>query len=267
MADMIFYKAVLAAGLAGAGCGLAGVFIYLMNIPFIGVAIAHAAMAGGIWGVIFGFPAKASAYAAALISSFAIGPVADRSKTGANITLSIVFSFVMGLAFLGVGLAEGKNQLVMNFLWGNILMAGWAEISMMTAILTAASALIAVFFRQYSAMLFSRELAASTGINDKLLFYALLALIGGIITVNLDTIGGLMLFSIIITPPAIAYQFTFDLKKFFIISALSGALGAGAGVALAFAFDLPVSATAVIFMTLIFFVSVIFSPKRMKYGA
>ncbi len=267
MADDILIKAVAAAAAAGAGCGLTGVFIYLMNIPFIGVAIAHSAMAGGIWGMIFGLPSKACAYAAALLSSFVIGPVADRAKTGANITISIIFSFVMGLAFLGVGLAEGKNQLVMNFLWGNILLAGWPEIAAMAAILAAAAALVMIFYRQYSAILFNRELAASLGINDKLLFYLLLAVIGGIITVNLDTIGGLMLFSIIITPPAIAYQFTFDLKKFFIISALAGAAGSCGGVLIAFALNLPVSATVVIFMTMIFFISAAISPKRMKYGA
>jgi manganese/iron transport system permease protein len=267
MVDVIFLKTVTAAALAGAGCGLIGVFIYLMNIPFIGVAIAHSAMAGGIWGVIFGLPAKASAYFAAFFSSAIIGPVADRSKAGANITLSIIFSFVMGLAFMGVGLVEGKNRLVMNYLWGNILLADFSDIAMMSAILAVSAAVIIVFYRQYSAMLFNREIAASLGINDRLLYYLLLALIGAIVTVSLETIGGLMLFSIIITPPAIAYQFTFDLKKFFALSSSIGAAGSSAGVAIAFAFNLPVSATVVIFMTLLFFGASAISPKRIRYGS
>lgn len=266
MADMIFIKTVCAAVLAGAGCGLIGVFIYLMNIPFMGVAIAHSAMAGGIWGLILGLPSKASAYFSALAASAAIGPVADRSKAGANITLSIIFSFVMGLAFLGVGLVEGKNRLIMNFLWGNILLVDYTDMAVMAAILALTSAVIIIFYRQYSAMLFNREIAASLGINERLFYYIMLALIGAVITVNLEIIGGLMLFSVIITPPAIAYQLTFDLKKFFILSALTGAIGSMAGVAIAFAFNLPVSATVVIFMTLIFFASAVFSPKRAKYG-
>jgi manganese/iron transport system permease protein len=267
MDNPVFLQALLAAAVAGAGCGLAGVFIYLMNIPFIGVAIAHSAMAGGIWGIILGLPSKASAFVTALTASFITGPVADKSKTGANISLSIVFSFVMGLAFLGVGLMEGKNRLVMNFLWGNILLTDRIDLIFMAAALLTAAVFTVVFFRQLSAMLFSREIAASLGMNDRLIYYAVLVLIGAVITVNLDSIGGLLLFSLVITPPAIAYQFTFDLKKFFVISALAGAAGGCGGVAIAFAFNLPVSAIAVIFTTLIFFVSVIISPKRMKYGA
>jgi manganese/iron transport system permease protein len=224
-------------------------------------------MAGGIWGLVFGLPSKASAFVTALSVSFITGPAADRSKVNANITLSIVFSFVMGLAFLGVGLMEGKNRLVMNFLWGNILLTDKGDIAVMGAILLAASAMIIVFYRQYSAMLFNREIAASLGINDRLFYYLLLAMIGAVITVNLDSIGGLMLFSLIITPPAIAYQFTFNLKKFFVISGLAGAIGGCGGVITAFAFNLPVSATAVIFTTMLYFVSVIISPKRLRYGA
>lgn len=267
MADLIFAKTMTAAVLAGTGCGLAGAFIYLLNIPFIGVVLAHAAMAGGIWGVIFGLPAKISAYAAALIASFAAGPAADRSKNSANITLSIIFSFMLGIAFLGSGLMEGKNKVITTYLWGNILLADHSDIAVMAGVLIVSVLLVMIFFRQYSAILFSREIAASLGMNEKLFYYLLLAVIGAVITVNLDIIGGLMLFSIIITPPAIAYQFTFDLKKFFVISALAGAAGSCGGVAAAFAFNLPVSATAVIFMTLMFFISALISPKRIKYGA
>ena len=48
--DEIMLKAFLAAVTAGALSGFTGVFIYLLNIPFIGVAGAHSAMAGGVWG-------------------------------------------------------------------------------------------------------------------------------------------------------------------------------------------------------------------------
>ncbi|MCX7698816.1 MAG: metal ABC transporter permease, partial [Candidatus Goldbacteria bacterium] len=63
-----------------------------------------------------------------------------------------------------------------------------------------------------------------------------------------------------------AYQFTFDIKKFFFISSLSGILGSTGGVILSFIFNLPVSATVVIFMSLLFFISALFSPKRIRYG-
>ena len=94
----------------------------------------------------------------------------------------------------------------------------------------------------------------------------LLVLIGAVITVNLNTIGGLMLFSLIITPPAIAYQLTFDLKKFFVISALAGVIGGAGGVSVSFLLDWPVSASVVLFTSLLFIIVLVISPKRRTYS-
>lgn len=264
--DEMLLKSFITASLAGLSCGLIGVFIYLLNIPFIGVAIAHSAMAGGIWALIFNLPAKLLAFVASFLTAIFIGPVTDRAKTNLNISLSIIFSFVMGLAFLGVGLLEGKNQLVTNFLWGNILLSGWKDILIQGILLVLAIIFIIVFFRQFSVFLFNREIAATLDVNTGFILYFILFLIGITVTLNLDIIGGLMLFALIITPPSIAYQWTFNLKKFFFISCISGAIGSAGGVLISFIFNLPVSATVVIFISALFFISVLFSPKRKKYG-
>ncbi len=264
--DEILLKSLITACLAGLSCGLIGVFIYLLNIPFIGVAIAHSAMAGGIWALIFNLPSKLLAFLSSFFTAIFIGPVTDKAKTNPNISLSIIFSFVMGIAFFGVGLLEGKNQLVTNFLWGNILLSDWNTIFIQGIILVFVFVFIAVFFRQLSVFLFNREIAATLGVNTGFILYFILFLIGIIVTLNLDTIGGLMLFALIITPPSIAYQWTFDLKKFFFISCVAGITGSAGGVSISFIFNLPVSATVVIFISILFFITVLFSPKRIKYG-
>lgn len=264
--DELFLKSIIIASISGFGCGLTGVFIFLLNIPFIGVAIAHSAMAGGIWALIFVLPSKLLAFIASFLTSIFIGPVTDKAKTNPNISLSIIFSFVMGIAFFGVGLLEGKSQLVTNFLWGNILLTDWNDLLLQIIVLTIAVFFIIFKFRDFSVFLFNKEIAITMGVNVAFILYFILFLIGIIITLNLDTIGGLMLFALIITPPAIAYQWTFDLKNFFIVSSLVGACGGAGGIFISFTFNFPVSATVVIFITILFFISVLLSPKRIKYG-
>ncbi len=264
--DELFIKAIITAIIAGAGCGLAGVFIFLLNIPFIGVAIAHSAMAGGIWAIILGLPSKFMAFIASFFTAIFIGPVTDRAKTNPNISLSIIFSFVMGIAFFGVGLLEGKSQLVTNFLWGNILLADWMDVLLQSIILIVAIFFIIFNYKNFSVFLFNKEIAITQGINVNIVLYFILFLIGVTVTLNLDIIGGLMLFALIITPPAIAYQITFDLKKFFILSSLAGAFAGASGIIISFVFNFPVSATVVIFISILFFISTLLSLKRAKYG-
>lgn len=266
MIDNIIIKTYITILLTGIECGLIGVFIFLLNIPFIGVAISHSAMAGGIWGVLLGLPSKLFSLALALITSLLVGPLSDRSNVNSNISLSILFSLVMGLAFLGIGIMEGNNSVLMSFIWGNIFLIDIIDILLISFILIILAIIIIMFFKEFTAILFNREIAASIGINDKLFYYILLILIGSVITVNLNTIGGLMLFSLIIIPSAIAYQLTFNLKKFFILSAVAGAVGGCGGVTLSLLFNLPVSASVVIFTALLFFITIFLSPKRRKYG-
>lgn len=266
MIDNLFLKTLFTGVCVGLECGIIGVFIFLLNIPFVGVAIAHSAMAGGIWGIIFNMPTKLSAFLLSLISSYFIGPLTDKSKVNPNITISIIFSAVMGFAFLGIGLLRGKNEMVLNFLWGNILLIDFKDIILIIGTLILEIIIIAIFYKQYLAILFNREIAASLGINEKLFYYLIFLLIGIVVSINLDIIGGLMLFSLIITPPAIAYHITFELKKFFILSGIFGAIGTAGGITFSFLFNLPVSASVVLFTTLIFIIVLIFSPKRKKYG-
>jgi manganese/iron transport system permease protein len=266
MTDAFILKTYLAIALVSAECGLIGVFVFLLNIPFVGVAVAHMAMAGGIWGIILNFPSKLSAFIAALAGAAALGPLSDRVKINPNISLSIIFSAAMGFAFLGVGLTGSGNAQVAGFLWGNIFLVTAKDIWFIAAALVVTITVIAAFYRQYLAILFNREIAASIGVNEKLLYYSLLLLIGAVIAVNLEAIGGLMLFSLVITPPAIAYQVTFNLKKFFIVSALSGIAGGCGGLAVSYLLNWPVSASVVLFTSFLFVVAVIFSPKRFRYG-
>ena len=44
-------NAILAAFLGGIACGTIGVFVVLMHMPFIGVAMSHAAFAGALLGL------------------------------------------------------------------------------------------------------------------------------------------------------------------------------------------------------------------------
>ena len=48
-------NAIFSAVLGGAACGTIGVFVVLMGMPFIGVAMSHAAFAGALLGLWLGF--------------------------------------------------------------------------------------------------------------------------------------------------------------------------------------------------------------------
>ena len=59
--DPFYIPVILAAAVGGAGSGLLGVYVVGMRIPFVGVCMAHAAMAGAVFGILLDVPPLASA--------------------------------------------------------------------------------------------------------------------------------------------------------------------------------------------------------------
>ncbi len=57
---------LLAALASGASTGLLGLYVVGMNMPFLGIGMAHAAMAGAVFASLAGWPILPAALAAAL---------------------------------------------------------------------------------------------------------------------------------------------------------------------------------------------------------
>src|SRR5512143_2831408 len=93
------WRPLLAAVLGGAVCGIVGVWVIMMNIPFVGVAMSHAAFAGAVCGLLLGVNPLVTAALFCVAASRLIGPVAERADIEPNVSLGIIFSLVLGLAF------------------------------------------------------------------------------------------------------------------------------------------------------------------------
>jgi len=260
----LFRETLAAAILAGIGCSAIGVFIFCLRIPFVGVLISHAALAGAILAHFLGIPEMLTALVASLAAVFSVGPLADRTEMDLNLSLSILFSLLMGLAFLGIGLIPEPRSQLLGLLWGNILLVTGKELLSIGVTTFAALAVLSLGFKEFNALLFSRTVAASLGIWEPFLFYSLLVLCGVIVSINLQGLGGLMVYSLLVIPAAGAYQISYSLKRMIFLAALLGVGASLAGFLFSYLWSLPTGASIVIFSSLEFAFCVFYSPKRRK---
>ncbi len=255
-------NAILAALLGGIACSTIGVFVVLMHLPFIGVAMAHAAFAGALLALWLGFEPLAGAFILSLLSAAVIGPLADRGELSPENSVGAIFSLMLGLAFLFMGLMPGTKSGALELLWGSILTNTRGDVLLLGGVAALVVGTVFAFYKEFQATLFHRELALAVGIPATLFFYTILFLTGATITATLRSIGGLLIFSLILNPAAAAYQLSYSLKRIFLLSATFGVISGWAGLLLSYLFDLPSGATIVITSSLIFLLSTIFSPKR-----
>lgn len=257
-----FNRALIMSILGGISCGIIGVWILLLNIPFIGVAMAHAAFAGAMTGLLLGINPILCGFIFCVGSSVFIDPVAEKTKLHNNISISLLFSFMLGIAFLFIGMLKDYRAEVLGFMWGNILTATWQDVILISIAVLLLISFIIIFHRGILAILFNREISRACGIPEKLIFYVLLILSSIIVSLNLHSIGGLLIYSLIALPSASAYQLTYRTSTMYIISSSFAIIACISGLFISTITALPVGATIILLSCALFLVSVIFSKKR-----
>lgn len=258
-----YLQNAVAAGLcAGVTCAVVGVFVVTMHLSFLGVCIAHAAFAGALLGVWLQFDPLIGALAFSLVASGIIGPLADRGELSPDTSIGIIFSFMLGLAFLFLGLTPGARTEALALFWGSILTVSRQDLVFLAATAVLILGLLALFYKEVQAVLCHRDVALAVGIPATLVFYGMLLCTGLTIAVSLRCIGGLLIYSLVLNPAAAAFQLTYSLKRMLALAMLFGVASCWVGLAASYWWDLPTGASIVIMSALIFAAATLFSPKR-----
>ncbi len=259
-------NAILSAFLGGIACATIGVFVVLMHMPFIGVAMSHAAFAGALLSLWLGFNPLIGAFAFSLLAAAIIGPLADRGELSPETSLGVIFSLMLGLAFLFMGLMPGTKSGALEMLWGSILTNTRGDIILLAVVAVVVVGLVVIFYKEIQATIFHRDMALAVGLPATIILYGVLFLTGATVTASLRSIGGLLIFSLILNPAAAAYQLTYSMKRMFLLAAAFGVLSGWIGLLFSYLFDIPSGATIVVTSSVIFGLAALFSPKRKLKG-
>ncbi len=255
-------NAVLAGFFSGALCGIVGVFLVTMQASFLGICIAHAAFAGALFGLFLGFNPMIGAIVFSLAAAAVIGPVADRGSLAPDAAIGILFSVMIGVAFLIMGMMPAGRPEALSLFWGAILTVSRGDIVLLALVLLLVTTLLIVFFRPLQVVVCHRSVAAAAGIPATLYFYGILCATGVSIAVSLPSVGGLLVYSLVINPAAAAYQLTYNFKLLLALAAAFGVISCWVGLSLSYLFDAPAGAAIVLTSAGIFAVACVISPKR-----
>lgn len=258
----------LAAVVGGLSTGLLGVYVVGLRMPFLGVGIAHAAMAGGVVATVAGLPMLPVAVAASLASGGALAWHASaRTRTDLGTSTGILLSLTMGVAFLGMGLHKGDMTPLLSLLWGSLLFVRPEDVILMAVLGAALLLFVVVWHRPLDTLLFSRPLARATGVRVRALTTAFLLLASLIVALNLNIVGGLMIYSLLTNPAAAAYEVGGSMRAVRLFACAFGLASTLGGFWASYAFDLPTGACIVIASTLVYAAALAAGRRRGTTGA
>jgi zinc/manganese transport system permease protein len=260
----IVCHAVEAMLFASISCGILGVIIARMNISSIGFTMSHSAFAGAAAGIFSGLSPLLTGIAFSVLVAALLGPLSDKTRMSVDTTLGVMFAMSMAVAIFFISYMQylGRGFNASGLLFGDVISLYREEIYGLALISAVTVAFIVLFYKEILALMFNVKMAEASGIRTKIVFYAILFIIAVSVALNINIVGGLLIYVWLVVPAAIAYQFCYNIRDMFIVAPAIAVAISVLGVWAGFEYTLPIGPLIAVLFTAAFAVSVILSPKR-----
>lgn len=221
-------RALLASLLAVVVTSMVGTWVVLRGIAFLGDALAHGVIPGIAFAVLWGFSPIIGALAAALVMSGLVTLVSSRTMVREDTGVGLLFVGMLALGVVVVSRSDSFTTDVTTLLFGDVLGVTRDDIVGQLVAVALVGLVTVVGHRAFLALTFNPAKAATLGMRPGVARWALLVLLAVSIVASFQAIGTLLVFGLLIGPPATA---TLLVRRIPLIMVVSVALGASAVVA------------------------------------
>lgn len=250
-------RALLAGALVGVSSAVIGTWIVVRGLTFLGDAVAHGALPGLALAFVLGFDLFLGGILSAVVMIGLIAWASRRSTLGDDASIGLLF---VGMLALGIVLISARGAYagdLTTILFGDAVGVTTADVRA-AAIGTALTlAVTVVLYRPFLAVSFSEDQAALLGMRPRIAHFAQLALLAVVIVASFRTVGTLLVFALIVAPPAAASQLARRVPTTMALAAVLGVVAVYLGLVVSFHLDLAGSATIALVAVAEFFVIVL----------
>lgn len=241
MLDYDFMVNAFAAGsIVAVVAGVAGFFLVLRGQAFAGHALSHVGFAGATGAVLFGIGAFWGLLAFSVVGAIGMGLLGERAAAR-DVAIGIVLSFALGLGFLFLHFYTAYAAQATALLFGNVLGVArstvWGFLGLAAACLVA----LAVIARPLTFATLQPEMAEARGVPVRLVSVLFLVILAVAVAEAATIVGVLLVFALLVAPPATAQRLTARLRSGLLLSAVIAVFEVWCGLALAYETDWPTS--------------------------
>lgn len=229
--------------------GCAGVYVVLKRIVFVGAALAQVSAAGVALALLVGWHPLLSAVLFALIgSAFFAQPWGERRTSREAIIGAVFLTFSALTVLLASKGAHGMEE-VQHLLAGDILAVAPEEVSRIWILGIGVLAVFVLLRKEFLLVAFDAETAQALGYRTRLWEFAFYLMLGGFIGVVIHLVGLVLIFGYLVLPALGALMVARRITWVVGVAVLNALLATVAGLLVSVLFDLPTTATMLVFMS------------------
>ena len=227
-------RALLGSLVAVVATSLVGTWVVLRGLAFLGDALAHGVIPGIALAVLWGASPVLGALLAALVMSGAVALVSSRTAVREDTGIGLLFVGMLSLGVIIVSRSESFTTDVTNLLFGDVLGVTVDDIRGQAVAAAVVVAVIVLGHRPFLALTFNRDKAATLGMRPGLAQAALLAVLAVSIVASFQAIGTLLVFGLLVGPPATASLLVRRVPLVMVASIALGAVAVVTGLLISF---------------------------------
>jgi zinc/manganese transport system permease protein len=241
MFDYEFMRnAFAAAGVAALVSGLVGYFLVLRGQTFAGHALGHIGFAGATGAVLIGVAAVWGLVGFTVAAGVAMGLMGER-LSGRDVAIGVVLALALGFGLLFLHYYTAYAAQATALLFGNVLAVDRSTIAVLLGLGAVTLAALAAIMRPLIFASLQPELAEAKGVPMRFVSTAFLAIVALAVSESAQIVGILLVFALMVGPPATAQRLTKSLWGGLALSASIALAEAWIGIAMAYYTDWPVS--------------------------
>lgn len=225
--------------------GLVGYFTLLRRLTFASDALSHLAFTGALGAAIIALNPLVGVFGLTILVALGIGGLGERTRirdTAVGVTLA--WTLGIGVLFLSIFTANAsasQGALGLNILFGSILGVQPREAQLAALISMGVVMVLLVMARPLLFASIDPEAARARGAPVRLLGMGFLVVLAITVSESVQVVGALLIFSLLVTPAAVAQRLTTRPYLAMTLSALLAVAISWIGLTIAFYTPYPVS--------------------------
>lgn len=227
-------RALLASMLAVVASSVVGTWVVLRGLSFLGDALAHGVIPGIALAVLWGFSVTLGALVTAALMVGGVSLVNRRARLGEDTGVGLLFVGMLALGVIIISKSKSFATDVQSLLFGDVLGVTWGDIRLQLAAAALVIVASVIGYRAFLALSFNEAKAGSLGLRPGLTHLLLLGLIAVAIVSSFQAVGTLLVFGLLIGPPATAALLVRRVWLCMVVGVVVGWMAAAGGLVLSY---------------------------------
>ena len=247
-------RALLGGSLAAVATSVVGTWVVLRGMTFLGDALVHGVIPGIALALLLGFSPLLGAVAAAVVMIAGINLIHRQTTFSEDTGIGLLFVGMLGLGVILISRSPSFAGNLTTILFGDALGVTTQDLIVLAVVAAVAVAASILFYRPFLVLAFDEQKAALYGLHPRCAHLILLGLITLAIVGSFHTVGTLLVFGLLVGPPATAALLVRRVPTIMVTAAVIGVVSVTIGLVVSYHANTSGSATMAVVPVVFFFI-------------